>query len=122
MDEEQINSRDIVPSKKVDDEYLPPDAKPLCPQCLLPCNPLQYYCTNCNSNEAINPLSAYIPYVRLRFQIGFYGKLWRRIISDSETSIIMKLIFLLFLILTVPLIVCVGFPAFIITKIINIKD
>jgi len=122
MDEEKNNLRDIARSKQVDDEYLPPDAKPLCPECLQPCDPLQYYCTNCDSNEAINPLSAYMPYVRIRLKIGFYGKLWRRIIYDSDISIIVKLAFLLFLIFTVPLIVFIGFPAFIITKIFNIRD
>ena len=121
-DEQKNNSRDISENEQVDDEYLPPDAKPLCPRCLQPCNPQQYYCTNCDSNEAINPLSPYMPFVRLRFQVGFYGELWRRIIYDSDTLMIIKLLFLLFMILTMPLILLVGLPVFLIMKVIRVKD
>ncbi len=77
MDGENNNSQGAVESETVYDEYLPPDAKPLCPYCLQPCDPLQYYCTNCGSNEAINPLAAYMPYVRIRFSIGIFVKLCR---------------------------------------------
>lgn len=76
-DEEKNNSRDIAQGERVDDEYLPPDARPLCRSCLQPCNPLQYYCTNCDSNEAINPLASYMPYVRIRFNLGIFVKLCR---------------------------------------------
>lgn len=93
MDEEKNNSRDIVRNKQVDDEYLPSDAKPLCPQCLQPCDPLQYYCTNCNSNEAINPLSAYMPYVRLRFNIGIFVKLYRRACDSKNNPLLLRIIY-----------------------------
>jgi hypothetical protein len=76
MDGENNNSP--ITSETYNDEYLPPDAKPLCPCCLQPCNPLQYYCTNCGCNEAINPLTTYMPYIRLRFNIGIFVKLYRR--------------------------------------------
>ena len=92
---------DIKEVEQVDDEFIPADARPLCPNCLKPCNPLQNYCDNCDSNEVINPLASYMPFVRLRFNIGMYGKLWRQIWRDQDTSIILKLIFSLLLILVV---------------------
>jgi hypothetical protein len=116
-DEEKNDSHDTSEGEEVDDDYLPPDAKPLCPRCLQPCDPLEYYCTNCGSSDVINPLSAYMPFVRLRYQVGFYGRLWRRITYDSDTSILIKLAFLLFMILTMPLVFLVGLPVFLITKI-----
>jgi hypothetical protein len=77
MDGENNNSQSTSEGKTFDDEYLPPDAKPLCPRCLQPCHPLQYYCTNCGCNEVINPLASYIPYIRIRFNIGIFAKLCR---------------------------------------------
>ncbi|MBW8041358.1 MAG: hypothetical protein FVQ85_15340 [Planctomycetes bacterium] len=91
----------INETEQVDDEFIPADALPVCPNCLKPCNPLQNYCDSCGSNEVINPLASYMPFVRLRFNIGMYGKLWRQIWSDEDTSIILKLIFSLLLILVV---------------------
>jgi len=81
----------------LDDESIPAGAQPICPECLTPCHRLQYYCDNCGSNETINPLASYMPFVRIRFNVGMYGKLWRRIWFDKYTSPILKL-FLGFLI------------------------
>jgi hypothetical protein len=92
MDGENNNSQDTAESETFDDEYLPPDAKPLCPYCLQPCNPLQYYCTNCGSNKAINPLAAYMPYIRLRFSIGIFGKLYRRAL-DHENPLLLRIFY-----------------------------
>ncbi|MHC4665070.1 MAG: hypothetical protein ACYS9T_03815 [Planctomycetota bacterium] len=87
--------------KKLDDGYIPGDAWPVCPQCFVPCHPLQNYCENCDSNEAINPLASYMPFVRIRFNIGMLGKLWRRIWYDSHTSTMAKVLFLLLVIMAV---------------------
>ena len=91
-DNEKNNSRDVTDGEQVDNDYLPPDAKPLCRRCLQPCNPLQYYCTNCGSNEAINPLAAYMPYVRLRFSIGIFAKLVRRAL-DGENPLSLRIVY-----------------------------
>lgn len=53
------------------------DAVPLCPSCLEPCSPLDNYCPNCGSNEAVNPLASYMPFVRIRYEAGVFGKMWR---------------------------------------------
>ena len=86
------NSQNISDSETYDDEYLPPDSKPLCPSCLQPCNPLQYYCTNCGCNEAINPLAVYIPYVRIRFSAGVFGKFFRRM-CDNKNPLLLWIVY-----------------------------
>ncbi|MHC4501540.1 MAG: hypothetical protein ACYS21_20825 [Planctomycetota bacterium] len=85
--------------KKLDDGLISGDAWPVCPQCFVPCHPLQNYCENCDSNEAINPLASYMPFVRIRFNIGMLIKLWRRIRYDKETSIMSALFYLLLLVM-----------------------
>jgi hypothetical protein len=85
--------------EKPDDGFIPAGAWPVCPQCLVPCHPLQDYCENCDSNEAINPLASYMPFVRIRFNIGMLIKLWRRIRYDKETSIMTALFYLLLLVM-----------------------
>ena len=102
---------------KLDDEFIPDDARPLCPNCLKPCNPLQNYCDNCDSNEVVNPLASYMPFVRLRFVYGFFGKMWRTIWYDQETSIIHRLLCLLLIILFAPVLLIIGLPLLLIGKI-----
>lgn len=97
MDEQDFDdptAGDIEEAEQLDDDFVPDDAQPLCPKCLKPCHPLQNYCGNCDSNEVINPMASYMPFVRIRFNIGMLGNLWRRIWYDKHTSIICKLIFL----------------------------
>ena len=91
------------------------DAVPLCPNCLRPCNPLDYYCLYCDSNEAINPLASYMPYVRIRFHAGMYGKLWRKSWS-SETSPKLCWLYLLIAFLYQPVIFIIGLPFVILEK------
>lgn len=70
-----------------DTEKLAPDATPLCPNCLKPVDPKQYYCPYCGSNEAINPLATYMPLVRIRHNydifITMWHKLWRGRIGSA---------------------------------------
>lgn len=96
-DEKNDNLNGDVASETMDDDYLPPDARPLCPKCLQPCDPLQYYCTNCGSNEAINPLASYMPYLRIRFAVGLVGKLYHRA-RDSKAPLILRILFWIILI------------------------
>ena len=77
---------------QLDDEFIPADARPLCPKCLKPCHPLQNYCDSCDSNDVINPLASYMPFVRIRFNIGMLCKMWRRKWYDKEASIIFRLL------------------------------
>ncbi len=78
-------------AQKLNDDFIPDDAWPLCPNCLKPCNPLQNYCANCDSNEVVNPLASYMPFVRIRFNIGMFCKMWQRKWYDKEASIIFRL-------------------------------
>ncbi|MDO8304001.1 MAG: zinc ribbon domain-containing protein [Sedimentisphaerales bacterium] len=58
-------------------DTLAPDATPLCPNCLKPVDPKQYYCPHCGSNEAINPLATYMPLVRIRHNYDIFITMWR---------------------------------------------
>ena len=104
---------------KLDDEFIPDDAWPLCPNCLKPCNPLQNYCDNCDSNEAINPLASYMPFVRIRFVCGMYGKVWRKICYDKRTSIVVKAVYLLMIIMFAPVLLVFGLAFLLIGRIRN---
>jgi len=83
---------DIKGTGQVDDEFIPADARPVCFKCLKPCHPLQNYCDSCDSNEVINPLASYMPFVCIRFNIGMFCKMWRRKWYDKEASIIFRLL------------------------------
>jgi hypothetical protein len=107
----------IKEAGQVDDEFVPSDARPVCPNCLKPCNPLQNYFDNCDSNEVINPLASYMPLVRIRFNIVMLCKIWRRICYDEHTSLILKLFFLFIITLGVLFLPIAGLPLLLIGKI-----
>ena len=65
--------------EEITDESLPDDALPVCPGCFEPCDPLTFYCPNCGSNETINPLASYLPFVRLRFNVGMIVNILKKL-------------------------------------------
>lgn len=85
------------------------DAVLVCPNCFEPCNPLDYYCTHCGSNEAINPLTPYIAFLNIRFNTGLFGKLWRKT-WGPETTKGLRLIYICLMFLYSPIIFIIGFP------------
>jgi len=97
-DNNNTQAGDFEDVGELDDDFIPADALPVCPKCLRPCHPLQNYCLNCDSNEVINPLASYMPFVRIRFIVGIFGKMGRRIRHDKKTSIKLKLLFLFLII------------------------
>lgn len=109
----------IIEVERVDDEFIPADARPLCSKCLKPCNPLQNYCDSCDSNDVINPFASYMPFVRIRFWCGFCGDMWRTVLYDKEASIILRSLCLFMTIAWAPILIIVGFPLFLIEKIEN---
>jgi hypothetical protein len=52
------------------------EVTPLCMNCLQPTDPHTYYCPNCQSNDAVNPLVTYLPFEGLRFTYGGLAKVW----------------------------------------------
>jgi len=111
----------IIEVEQVDDEFIPVDARPVCPNCFKPCNPLQNYCDSCDSNEVINPLASYMPFVRIRFRCGFCGDMWRKVLYDKEASIILRSLCLFLTIAFAPILIIAGLPLFLIDKIENPK-
>ncbi len=96
------------------------DAVPLCPNCLRPCDPHQYYCEKCGSNQAINPLATYLPWINLRFNYaGGFGNLWRQTWQRKNVPLFVKLFSVFLMILFVPIMLIVGAP-FLLTA--TIKD
>ena len=89
-------------------ENLEPDARPVCLDCFTPCDKLQYYCHNCDSFNPVNPLAAYIPFVRLRMHYGFYCTMWRMLWYDTKISLILRFVFLLFICFPVPIMFVFG--------------
>jgi len=106
QDRNSMSTENYKQAEKLDDEFIGGDSKPLCPKCLTPCHPLQYYCHNCDSNEAINPLSSYMPFVRIRFNVGMVAKAWREMLYDKEASTIFRLICLFVIILFILTLCC----------------
>ena len=90
-------------------DSLAPDAEPLCPQCLKPVNPLSYYCPHCGSNEAINPLTPYIPFVRIPYMYSIFGKMWRKL-WDEKTSLLSILLYIPLMVIFAPIILIAGAP------------
>ena len=85
------------------------DAVPVCPACLEPCNPLDNYCSHCGSNEVINPLASYMPFVDLRFKLGMLGKLWQKT-WRSDTAMIKRAIGVCVFLLFYPFLLLIGLP------------
>jgi len=112
-----LSTGNIEEAESLDEEFIPDDAWPLCPNCLKPCHPLQYYCDRCDSNEVINPLASYIPFVRIRFVCGIFGKMWRIMWYDEEVSITFRLLCLFLIVFFSPTLLIVGLPLFLTGKI-----
>lgn len=91
-------------------DVLTPDAQPVCSRCLTSCDRLQYYCHNCDSTEPINPLAAYIPFVRLRFHYGIFCNMWRMLWYNEAVSLTWRLSFVLFIFLFAPIMFVLGLP------------
>lgn len=91
------------------------DAVPVCPNCLEPCNPLDNYCPNCGSNEAINPLVPYLPFEGIRFAAGVYAKLWKQMWGPGVSTGLRILQIGLF-VLFFPFIFLIGLPFVIMEK------
>ncbi len=104
---------------QLDDEFIPAGARPVCFKCLKPCHPLQNYCDSCDSNDVINPLASYMPFVRIRFRCGFCGDMWRKVLYDKEASIILRSLCLFLTIAFASILIIVGLPLFFIDKIEN---
>jgi hypothetical protein len=111
-----MNEWDDPEMQEPENQSLADDAVPLCPYCLEPCDPLDNYCPNCGSNEAINPLASYMPFVDIRFSVGMVGKLWRKTWS-GETSLIERVLYIALFVLFYPFILLVGLPVLICEKI-----
>ena len=112
LDEEEMILESV--SLKVAD-----DAVPVCLDCFEPCNPLDNYCPSCGSNDPINPLASYMPFVDLRFKVGMIYKLWRKIWDSSTASWIRALyacVFLLFIGSSMPILFLVVFSLVIFEK------
>lgn len=99
------------------DDNVPDDAWPVCPKCLRPCHPLQYYCPHCDSNNAINPLTPYIAFLNIRFNYDIFITMWRKIWYDKQTLMISRLFYLLMVTAFVPVIVVLGLPLLFVGKI-----
>ena len=84
------------------DVNAPLEGWPVCPKCLNPVHPQQYYCDNCDSNQAVNPMATYLPFVNIRFMCGIFGTMWRKIWYEKEVPIPIRCVYLGVIILGPP--------------------
>ena len=119
QDHNNLSAGDEQTARKIDDEFIPEDAWPLCPNCLKPCNPLQNYCENCGSNDVINPLASYMPFVRIRFNYGGFCTMWQKIWYDEDISMKCRLFYLFMIIAFAPIMLVLGLPFSLTKKIRN---
>lgn len=97
-------------AEQLDDDFIPNDAQPLCPKCLRPSHPLQHYCSNCDSNAVINPLTPYMPFLNIRFNYGGFCIMWHKIWHEKDTSIKRRCFYLFMIIIFAPVMLVVGLP------------
>jgi hypothetical protein len=100
MNEYDNNEFDVDPEQVEASLYA--DAKPLCLDCLCECDALSYYCRHCGGFNPINPLAAYMPFVRLRLGCGLYCTAWRRIWYDKDISAAFRTLLILFICFATP--------------------
>ena len=119
QDHNNLSAGDEQTTRENNDEFIPEDAWPLCPNCLKPCNPLQNYCENCGSNDVINPLASYMPFVRIRFNYGGFCTMWQKIWYDEDISMKCRLFYLFMIIAFAPIMLVLGLPFSLTGKIRN---
>ena len=89
-------------------ERIADDALPLCSNCLKPCHPLQNYCHGCGSNQVINPLASYMPFVNIRFNYGGLLIMWRKIWYRKDTRLVSRVFCLLVVAVLAPMLLVIG--------------
>ena len=98
-------------SPQPDDEFpVAKDARPVCPNCLSECNPLQEYCDKCGSPSVINPLATYMPFVNIRFNYGGLMRMWHNVTASRRVSFVGKLFNMLILVVVAPIVIIIGLP------------
>jgi len=97
-----------------DQERIADDALPLCSNCLKPCHPLQNYCHGCGSNQVINPLASYMPFVNIRFNYGGLLTMWRKIWYSKDTRLVSRVFCLLAVAVAAPILLVIGLPLLVI--------
>jgi hypothetical protein len=102
------------------EEIMLSEPRPVCPNCFRPCDKFQEYCPNCGSNEPINPLASYMPFVRIRFHAGMYHKLWRKIFSPG-VPLLHKVFFILVILIGAPVLLFIGLPLALIEKVQDVE-
>ena len=116
---DEVNDENLENSGQILQDCTDSNSKedvPVCLRCLRPCNPITYYCPYCDSNDTVNPLTAYLPLVQIRYNYGFFGKIWRKIWYDETTDDIHKILYLIFLAIFVPFIFLIGVPVLLLSK------
>ncbi|MHC5075344.1 MAG: hypothetical protein ACYTFM_02795 [Planctomycetota bacterium] len=102
------------------EEMILSEPRPVCPNCFQPCEKFQDYCPNCGSNEPINPLSSYMPFVRIRFQVGMFHKIWRKTFSP-DVPLLHKVFFVFVILIGAPILLFIGLPLLFIEKVQDVE-
>jgi len=54
--------------------------------CLRPTDPHTYYCPDCASSDAVNPLVTYLPFEGVRFTYGGLARIWGWLLPHQTPS------------------------------------
>jgi hypothetical protein len=117
MAETEENDSKIAPDTS--DKPVIEEPCPICPRCMQPCNPHNDYCLNCDSNEAMNPLVTYMPFESIRFIAGLYGRMFKAVFFEKQTSWVKRIFYFVILLIAVPVILVIAFPLYLTDKIKN---
>jgi len=97
-----MDGASVLPDEELD------GATPVCPHCLAPISAQDYYCKACG--ESVGQLTGIIPFVNIRFQANFLGRIWRTAWYDKEAGLGYRIFcMLLFFFIAAPIAV-IGLP------------
>ena len=99
-----------MPSDDVENEAITgQEPRPLCLSCVRPVDPLEHDCPRCG--ETVGAYTPYIPFVNIRFQYNFLGRVWRHMRGDAgDLPPVRRALLFVFLLVADPLMVLVGLP------------
>ncbi|MCK5708523.1 MAG: hypothetical protein KAI43_12815 [Candidatus Aureabacteria bacterium] len=84
------------------------DGTPLCIHCLKPYSPNENFCKNCG--EAVGTYTAFMPFERIFVFTNSIKNCWHKLFYEKGVSFGLKVLMIIYLMLTAPFIIILGLP------------